>query len=92
MDENQAIALVTRLVCRLRHLDASQVSPDVDLAVALSFDSLDAAELLAAIHRETGRELHVSSSEQLRTIADVARYIASPVPAETIACELGATP
>lgn len=92
VDENQAIALVTRLVCRFRHLAASQVPPHVDLAVALGFDSLDAAELLAAIHRETGREVLVSSMDELRTIADVARCVADPAPAESVACALGAAP
>jgi acyl carrier protein len=77
VDENYAITLVTRLVCRFRHLDASQVDPDADLAGALGFDSLDAAELLAAIHSETGYELDVDSVRQLRTIADIAGCIAN---------------
>jgi acyl carrier protein len=90
VDENQAIMLVTRLVCRFRHLDASQVSPDADLARTLGFDSLDAAELLAAIHKETGRELEIGSLEQLRTVADIARCMAGTAPAGSAAAERGA--
>lgn len=90
MDENLAITLVTRLVCRFRNLEASQVPPGVDLASTLGFDSLDAAELLAAIHKETGRELDVNSMEQLRTIADIARCMENSAPAESTAREQGA--
>jgi acyl carrier protein len=83
VNENQAITLVTRLVCRFRHLDASQVPPDADLPGTLGFDSLDAAELLAAIHSETGRELDINSLRQLRTIADIAGHLAGTAPAAT---------
>lgn len=92
MDENLAITLVTRLVCRFRNLDASRVPPDADLALTLGFDSLDAAELLAAIHLETGRELDINSPEQLRTIVDIARRMVDPVPAESGARDQGAMP
>jgi acyl carrier protein len=81
VDENQATALVTRLVCRFRHIDPSQVPADADLVATLGFDSLDAAELLAAIHKETGRELDITSPRQLRTIADIAGRMTSTTPA-----------
>ncbi len=72
MGYDDAVELVTRLVCRFRTLDASQLNATDDLADTLGFDSLDAAELVAAIHNETGRELDVASHEELRTIGGIA--------------------
>jgi len=73
MEYDSAVELVTRLVCRIRNVAAEQVNTDVDLQDVLGFDSLDAAELVAAIHRETGMELAVSSFSDLRTIEKISR-------------------
>lgn len=75
MGESEAVELVTRLICRLRKLEASQVPPDVDLADTLGFDSMDAAEVLAALHKETGREVAACSIQDLRTVAGIARQL-----------------
>jgi acyl carrier protein len=73
MEYESAVNLVTGLVCRIRHIAAEQVEPDADLPDVLGFDSLDAAELVAAIHRETGMEVAVNSFEDLRTIDKISR-------------------
>jgi acyl carrier protein len=73
---DDAVELVTRLVCRFRTLDSSQLSVTDDLADTLGFDSLDAAELVAAIHQETGRELGVTSYQDLRTVQNIASHLA----------------
>jgi acyl carrier protein len=39
----------------------------------LGFDSLDAAELLAAVHKETRMELDIESITAMRTAGDIAR-------------------
>lgn len=44
---------MTRLVCRGQRLDPSQVSDTTNLVDDLGFDSLDAAELLAALNLKT---------------------------------------
>lgn len=75
MEYEDAVELVTRLVCRFRRVDPTQVSPTDDLADTLGFDSLDAAELVAAIHNETGRELGATSFQELRTVQSIARYL-----------------
>jgi acyl carrier protein len=75
MDEIEAVELVTKLVCRFRNVDASQVPPDADLVETLGFDSLDAAELLAALHQETGHEVAACSVVQLRTVAGIAHAL-----------------
>ena len=75
MEHNEAVELVTRLVCRFRRVDAAIVDPEADLVEALGFDSLDAAELVAAIHQETGVELGVGSFQDLRTVDGIARML-----------------
>jgi acyl carrier protein len=75
MDYDAAVELVVRLVCAIRRVDAGQFDPGADLVESLGFDSLDAAELAAVIHRETGSELAVSSFEDLRTVESIARHM-----------------
>lgn len=75
MTEDQAISLVTQLICRNRNLDPSQVSIMADLKEELGFDSLDAAELLAALHKLTGRQLDVHSLSQMSTVRDIAESL-----------------
>ena len=76
MEYDEAVGLVTRLVCAGRRLDVAQVRTGDDLHEALGFDSLDAAELVAAIHKETGLELDVSSYQELRTVGGIAARLA----------------
>lgn len=75
MTEDQAISLVTKLICRNRNLDPSQVSVLTDLKEELGFDSLDAAELLAALHKSTGRQLDIHSFSEILTIRDIAESL-----------------
>jgi acyl carrier protein len=83
--EENAIALVTRLICRNRHLEPSQVSVDTNLVEDLGFDSLDAAELLAALHKETGRQLSLGSMSEFRTVSDIAQGLMTSQPVKV--CE-----
>jgi acyl carrier protein len=82
---DDAIELVTRLVCRFRTLDSSQVGATDDLADTLGFDSLDAAELVAAIHQETGKELDVTSYQDLRTVQNIAAHLTGNISAGSVA-------
>jgi acyl carrier protein len=75
--DEEAISLVARLVCRSRRLDPSQVSETTNLADELGFDSLDAAELLAALHEETGMQLDVNSISDIKTVRDIADHLVS---------------
>ena len=75
MTYEEAVKLATKIICRLRNIEPSQVVEDADLAQAFGFDSLDAAELLASIHKETGTELGIESVEELRTVAGIARRL-----------------
>jgi acyl carrier protein len=80
MDYEDAVELVTRLVCTFRRVDAAQVGAADDLADTLGFDSLDAAALVAAIHKETGNELRATSFDDLRTVRDIAMHLAEGSP------------
>lgn len=75
MEYGDAVELVTRLVCSFRRVDATQIGAADDLADTLGFDSLDAATLVAAIHRETGRELRATSFRDLRTVHSIAMHL-----------------
>ena len=75
MEYDDAVEMVTRLVCRARRVDPTQLGASDDLAATLGFDSLDAAELVAAIHKETGRELGATSFDDLRTVQSIARNL-----------------
>lgn len=56
-------------------MDESQVSETTNLTDELGFDSLDAAELLAALHEETGMQLDVDSMTEIKTIRDIADHL-----------------
>jgi acyl carrier protein len=75
MTHEEAVRLVTRIICRLRNVEPSQFSENDDLVHVVGLDSLDAAEILASIHKETGKELDIDSTEELRTVAGIARRL-----------------
>lgn len=75
MDEQQATDVVIRLVARARGIDARTLTLQTDLVNDLGFDSLDASELLAAVHSETGVHLPLANVSDLRTVEDVARAL-----------------
>ena len=72
MTSEEAVTLVTRLVSRIRQVSPAHVTQTLDLVADLGFDSLDAAELLAALHKETGRQLDLDSVNGMRTVRDIA--------------------
>lgn len=72
MDHQKAVDLVTGILSRTRAFDPSLISPETRLVDDLGFDSLDASELLAALHRDTGRQLAVTDLSQLQTVGQVA--------------------
>lgn len=76
MTYEKAVELVTKIVCRQRGLAPSLVLEDTDLVQTFGFDSLDAAELLATLHKETGHELSACSVEALTTVASIAGHLA----------------
>jgi acyl carrier protein len=81
MDEQEATDLVISVVSTSRALDPALLSGSTNFVEDQGFDSLDAAELLAALHRKTGRRLPVTDLSQLQTIEQAAKaLIAEEVP------------
>lgn len=77
MDHQQAVDLVVGILARTRAIDPTLIQPQTRLVDDLGFDSLDASELLAALHRDTGRQLAVDDLSQLRTVGQVADALAA---------------
>ncbi|MFC6082765.1 acyl carrier protein [Sphaerisporangium aureirubrum] len=75
MTEAQAIDLVSKLISRGRSIALKDISPYTHLVNDLGLDSLDAAELLAALHMETGKQLDFNSMEDFQTVGSVAKVL-----------------
>ena len=52
-------------------LEEEQITPEARLVDDLRLDSLDQAELLVVLERETGEELPESELEAVRTVNDI---------------------
>lgn len=75
MDHQKAVDLVVGILARTRAIEPSLITQDTHLVDDLGFDSLDASEMLAGLHRETGHQLVVSDLSQLQTVRQVADAI-----------------
>jgi acyl carrier protein len=84
MSEEEAIALITGLICKARGIDPALVSETTELYAGLGFDSLDAAELLAGIHQETGLAIEVTSVKDMQTVRDIARGLTQGAHAQEV--------
>jgi acyl carrier protein len=56
-------------------LAEEQITPEARLVDDLQLDSLDWAELLVVLERETGEELPESGLEAVRTVNDILRLV-----------------
>ncbi|MFD5539772.1 acyl carrier protein [Streptomyces sp. NPDC127079] len=79
MTEEKAVEILSSLICRGRPISPVSISPDTNLVDDLGFDSLDAAELLAAVHKETGQQLDVSSVKDFHTVGSLAKKLSGSV-------------
>jgi len=75
MDEQQAVELVVAVVAKSRAVDPALLNESTRFVDDLGFDSLDASELLAALHKATGRHVAVDDLSQLQTIGQVAKAL-----------------
>jgi acyl carrier protein len=85
MEHQQAVDLVVGILARTRAIEPSLIRPETRLVDDLGFDSLDASELLAALHKDTGRQLAVTDLSQLRTVGQVADAIVDQRAQEEVA-------
>lgn len=79
MTEEKAVEVLSVLICRGRAISPDSITPDTNLVDDLGFDSLDAAELLAAVHKETGQQLDVSSVKDFHTVGGLAKKLSDSV-------------
>lgn len=77
MDDQSAVELVIAVVSKSRTVDPAQLSESTQFVDDLGFDSLDASELLAALHGQTGRRLAITDLSELQTIGQVAKALAA---------------
>ncbi|WP_395742822.1 acyl carrier protein [Prosthecobacter sp.] len=71
------VTKVTREVAEILGVDASKIGPDKDLIRDLGADSLDAVEIVMAVEEEFNITIDDASAEKMRTVADIARYVAA---------------
>lgn len=58
-------------------VDVAKVGSDKDLFRDLGADSLDAVEIVMAVEEEFDTTIDDASAEKMRTVADIARYVAT---------------
>src|SRR5687767_5646824 len=75
MRREEVHELVVGLLAAPRWLDPSMIRADSSLVDDLDVDSLDATELLVAVHQRTGVKLDLDSLDHLRTVEDVVTFV-----------------
>jgi acyl carrier protein len=75
MTEAEAAEIVAQILRRRESLTHADISPQTRLVDDLGFDSLDLAELFAAIHQTTGRPMCVATLAELQTVGNVVAAI-----------------
>jgi acyl carrier protein len=70
---------VREIVASQLGVEESEVTPEASILDDLGADSLDVVELVMALEEEFDLEVPDEDVETLRTIGDVARYIAERV-------------
>lgn len=60
-------------------VEASEITPETDIANDLGADSLDIAELMIAFEEEFSIDIDESEAQNISTVGDVIRHIESAV-------------
>ena len=71
------VARVTKQVSEILGVDVARIGSDKDLFRDLGADSLDAVEIVMAVEEEFKTAIDDASAEKMRTVADIARYVAT---------------
>jgi acyl carrier protein len=78
MNTEQARVTVLSLIGEIApDTEPEQLAPDVDLRRAADLDSLDFQNLVEAVARDTGVEIPEVDYAVVRTVNDLAQYVAS---------------
>ena len=57
-------------------IDEEDIKMEAHLFEDLDFDSIDAIDLAAKVHNETGKQLNPDQFKEVRTVADVVKVVA----------------
>ncbi len=68
---------VTSIIIEQLSVDKESVVPEANLLEDLGADSLDVVELVMALEEESGIEVPDDDVENIRTVKDVAEYVAA---------------
>ncbi len=68
---------VTSIIIEQLSVDKESVVPEANLLDDLGADSLDVVELVMALEEESGIEVPDDDVENIRTVKDVAEYVAA---------------
>ena len=71
---------MTKQVAKILGVDFAKVGSEKDLFRDLGADSLDAVEIVMAVEEEFDTIIDDASAEKMRTVSDIARYVAAKTP------------
>ncbi len=64
-------ATIQKILVEDFDIEASALTPDVNLFTDLDLDSIDAVDLVVRLQQETGKKVAPENFKQIRTFADV---------------------
>ncbi len=64
-------ATIQKILVEDFDIEASALTPDVNLFTDLDLDSIDAVDLVVRLQQETGKKVDPENFKQIRTFADV---------------------
>lgn len=71
------VTRITKQVSEILGVDVAEIGSDKDLFRDLGADSLDAVEIVMAVEEEFNTAIDDASAEKMRTVADIARHVAT---------------
>jgi acyl carrier protein len=77
MDEQEILVKIKEVVADKLDTDPDDVTEDASFVDDLGADSLDVVELIMGLEDEFGIEISDEEAENIRTVGDAVRFIAS---------------
>ncbi len=71
MTREEIEATIQKILVEDFDVEASALTPDVNLFADLDLDSIDAVDLVVRLQQETGKKVDPQAFREIRTLADV---------------------